>query len=223
MATKPKAISLLRYEPRTRSKPRLLPKKTPKQPRAKLTFDAIVMAATRLLEELGYQQLTTNGVADVAGVAVGGLYAYFANKEALVAEVVRHTLRELLLEVEGEFGAVALVADRERAVELLVRRCAQLLVKRRALLKVLFEQVPFLMDLPEVRAFPTSLFALAWRYRAIAQPAVAESSVFAKAYLYLLIPIGRWVTYAAVVDRPAWIPEQEAEDALVEIFRRLLR
>lgn len=223
MPLRPKASSLLRSEPRARRKPRLVPKKTPKQPRAQATFEAIVTAASRLLEELGYEQLTTNGVADVAGVAVGGLYAYFANKDQLVAEVARLTLREILSEVEREFVAAASVDDRERAVELLVRGCAQVLARRRRLLKVLFEQVPFLMDLPEVRVFPTELFALAWKFRAIAKPEIAESNALARAYLYLLVPIGRWVPYAAVVDRPAWISEQEAEDALVAIFQRLLR
>jgi len=42
------------------------------------------------------------------------------------------------------------------------------------------------------------------------------------AYLYLLVPIGRWVPYAAIVDRPSWLSAQDAEDATVEIFRRLL-
>src|SRR5687768_14930821 len=106
---KPRASSLLRAEPRRRTKPRLDPKKTPKQPRAQRTFEAIVTAAARLLEELGYEQLTTNGVADVAGVAVGGLYAYFANKEALVAEVVRQALRELLGEVALAFEDAAVI------------------------------------------------------------------------------------------------------------------
>ena len=40
--------------------------------------------------------------------------------------------------------------------------------------------------------------------------------------LYLLVPIGRWVPYAALLDRPAWLSERDAEDATVEIFKRLL-
>jgi AcrR family transcriptional regulator len=40
----------------------------------------------------GYDQATTNRIAEVAGVSIGSLYQYFPSKEALVAAVIdRHT------------------------------------------------------------------------------------------------------------------------------------
>jgi hypothetical protein len=45
--------------------------------------------------------------------------------------------------------------------------------------------------------------------------------VEARAYLHLLIPIGRWVPYAAIIDRPAWLSAEAAAGAMA-IFRRLL-
>jgi hypothetical protein len=98
----------------------------------------------------------------------------------------------------------------------------QVLSRRHALLRVLFEQEPFLGELEEVKAFPLKLFELAWRSRAIARPDIGENDLQARAYLYLLIPIGRWVPYAAIIDRPAWVTAQAAEDAMVAIFCRLL-
>lgn len=64
-----------------------IPRKKPKQDRARVTVEAIVEATTRILEEDGLAGLSTNRVARVAGVSVGSLYQYFPNKEALVAEV----------------------------------------------------------------------------------------------------------------------------------------
>ena len=58
--------------------------------------------------------------------------------------------------------------------------------------------------------------------RFIAKQGIPESDQNAIAYLYLLIPVGRWVPYAAIVDRPPWLSEADAENAVVEIFRRLL-
>ena len=40
----------------------------------------------------GYDQATTNRIAEVAGVSIGSLYQYFPSKEALVAALIdRHT------------------------------------------------------------------------------------------------------------------------------------
>ena len=53
--------------------------------------DAILDAAATVLRTTGYDDATTNHVAEVAGVSVGSLYQYFPNKQALVdALIVRH-------------------------------------------------------------------------------------------------------------------------------------
>jgi AcrR family transcriptional regulator len=54
------------------------------QERAAVTVDAIVTAVERVLEQRGPSGLSTNRVAEVAGVSIGTLYQYFPNKEALV-------------------------------------------------------------------------------------------------------------------------------------------
>lgn len=63
------------------------PKKKPKQARSRETVETLVEATTRILERDGLEGLTTNRVAEVAGVSIGSLYQYFPNKEALVEEV----------------------------------------------------------------------------------------------------------------------------------------
>jgi AcrR family transcriptional regulator len=45
----------------------------------------VVTAAERVLVEGGIDALTTNRVAEVAGVSIGTLYQYFPNKNAIVA------------------------------------------------------------------------------------------------------------------------------------------
>lgn len=60
------------------------PRRVPKTSHAAFTVDAILTAVERILEQRGPGALTTNRIADVAGVSIGTLYQYFPNKEALV-------------------------------------------------------------------------------------------------------------------------------------------
>lgn len=57
-------------------------RKKPRQARARVTCAAIVEAAARILSEEGAARLTTNRIAERAGVSVGSLYQYFPNRHA---------------------------------------------------------------------------------------------------------------------------------------------
>lgn len=64
-------------------------RKRPTQARGAATFDAILDAAARLLEEAGYEVLTTNLVAEVAEVNIATLYQYFPSKESILLALFR--------------------------------------------------------------------------------------------------------------------------------------
>ena len=61
------------------------PRKTPRQPRARATVDAILVAAAHILKTQGFERATTNRIAERAGVSIGSLYQYFPNKQAVIA------------------------------------------------------------------------------------------------------------------------------------------
>jgi len=71
------------------AKPTEMKRKTPRQARARTTVDAILFAAAHILKTQGEPGLTTNRIAEVAGVSIGSLYQYFPNKQEIV-----HALRE---------------------------------------------------------------------------------------------------------------------------------
>jgi AcrR family transcriptional regulator len=88
--------------PRTRpAKELYLPRKSPLQERSGVTVDAILEAAVRILLAHGYSALTTKAMADRAGVSVGSLYQYFPNKQAIVAELIRRHLREVITVIDA--------------------------------------------------------------------------------------------------------------------------
>ncbi len=62
-------------------------RRTPRQGRARELVDAIRTAGRLILEEEGPEALTTNRIAERAGVSIGSLYQYFDNKEEIIAEV----------------------------------------------------------------------------------------------------------------------------------------
>lgn len=70
-------------------------RKKPTQVRSKATVDAIMIAARRLLFEIGYEKTTTNTIAERAGVSIGTLYEYFPSKGAIFAEIRRRHDRKM--------------------------------------------------------------------------------------------------------------------------------
>lgn len=70
------------------------PRKRPSQARSRETVDRILHEAARLFDDLPYQDVTTNHVADAAGVSVGSLYQYFPNKDALLVGLADRHLEE---------------------------------------------------------------------------------------------------------------------------------
>jgi AcrR family transcriptional regulator len=62
------------------------PRKAPKQGRSRQTVRAIREACGIVLRREGPDALTTQRIADVAGVNIASLYQYFPNKEAVIAD-----------------------------------------------------------------------------------------------------------------------------------------
>lgn len=95
----------------------------PVQRRAHDTVEIILRATAQILRRDGLDRVTTNGVADEAGVSIGSLYQYFGNKEALVAEVRRRygqAFRERLVALIGVVGPLPLKEAVERCVRALI-------------------------------------------------------------------------------------------------------
>jgi AcrR family transcriptional regulator len=92
---------------RPAQRPPIAPRKAPRQERALATVEAILEATAKVLREVGYDGLTTNKVADAAGVSVGSLYQYYPGKDALVTAVL---LRFAERQQAAFLGAIAKVA-----------------------------------------------------------------------------------------------------------------
>ena len=59
-------------------------RRKPRQQRGVATRDALLDATATLLDEVGYDGLTTKEIAVRAGTSIGAFYQFFANKDAAV-------------------------------------------------------------------------------------------------------------------------------------------
>ena len=97
-------MKIQRLEPRTR----------PKQQRAEETVNLILETAAAMLEEDGFEELTTNKICKAAGITTPALYHYFPNKYAILNE-----LAQRLMEVQnaGLYKWVSDLGTRQPTVE----------------------------------------------------------------------------------------------------------
>lgn len=73
-------------------KAKLAPRRQPVQERAKQKTQQILDTTARLLDEVGFDDLTTILIAKDLGISVGALYHYFPNKHAILYSLGAHWL-----------------------------------------------------------------------------------------------------------------------------------
>lgn len=76
-----------------------MPRK-PRQKRSRATVDAIIEAGFICVAEKGTDDTTTRHIADKAGIGVGSLYEYFANKEAIYDAMNQRFVEEVVAMIQ---------------------------------------------------------------------------------------------------------------------------
>lgn len=108
------------------------PRKRPRQSRSQQLVRAIREACCKILDEEGADRLTTQRIADVAGVNIASVYQYFPNKEAILAEVYEEQLARVTEQVKPEFARMQQLAEQsfeatlEAIIELELRLLSRL-------------------------------------------------------------------------------------------------
>jgi AcrR family transcriptional regulator len=121
------------------AEPSSVMRKEPRQARARATTAAILDAAAHILSERGWVGLSTNAVAEVAGVSIGSFYQYFPNKLALIEAVRRRHFDEVLTVLSA---AADNTATRTRRIEALADGMIAVHSRYPAAHRVLLEESP---------------------------------------------------------------------------------
>src|SRR5215831_13437892 len=70
-------------------------RRQPKQRRARQTVEAVLDAVVKVLKRDGVDAITTNRIAEVAGVSIGSVYQYFPDKRAIFVALHRRHVDQI--------------------------------------------------------------------------------------------------------------------------------
>ena len=190
---------------------RVTPRVLPKRREGREIFTAILDATEQQLIHRGLHALTTNHIAETAGVSIGSFYRYFGNKETAVAEVQRRRERLTIgcvIDRLSQVSQSSLEAKVRVAVEEIVNGPSQgCLALRRALL-----DVPRSFCEPAAAEAEGELHAfLSREVESFFPNAEADLLVFVTMYAVEL------VVEAAVVRRPELLDDPRFVDHLVRL------
>ena len=192
-------------------------RRKPRQARAGETVAAILEATAQILEAGGLAAFTTNAVAERAGVSIGTLYQYFADKNAVLRTLAERELQAALARV-----ARALKGEIDSSVESRVRAMVRAIVgafegrlrARRAVVQAVLSQGPSDLLAP-IAAFITR-----------AGEHVGEQRVFANLDQEQIFVVSRALMgtiRAAVLEEQPFFKSRAFEDELVRLVLSYLR
>ena len=96
--------------------------------------DEILEVAASVFAEKGFVSATVRDIGDVAGILSGSLYHHFESKEAMLEELLRPFLAEL---VDSYRAAVAAAPDPPDQLRNLIRRVYEIVARRRTMITIL--------------------------------------------------------------------------------------
>ncbi|WP_405940314.1 TetR family transcriptional regulator [Streptomyces sp. NBC_00726] len=91
-------------------------RRAPVQQRSAERLARILDACAGLLDEIGYEQLSTRAVAQRAGVPIGSVYRFFSNKRALADALARRNLDSYAERITARLTAIE-TADWRGAID----------------------------------------------------------------------------------------------------------
>jgi AcrR family transcriptional regulator len=121
---------------------------TPQQERSRETVERVLAAADREFGEVGPAAASTRSVAARAGVSVGALYRFFADKDALADALARRYLEHVGPPFEAALAGVHDAASAVEAVRRVVEAAAVLQLEHPGYYRLTEERSPDRLDSP---------------------------------------------------------------------------
>lgn len=197
-------------------------RRTPIQSRSQDTVDALIEATARVLREDGWARLSTNQVARVAGVSVGTLYQYYANKEELVEALVHRIADERIAAFGAQLHTLATSAELplEDGLRVLLRATIEAMRVRADLARRLLLEAPRggRLDLERAWVLRVTAFVRSAMYRR--RDAVRDGNPELMAHVVVTACFA--VLQDAQAHRPEWVAGDELVDELAALAARYL-
>ncbi len=115
-------------------------RREPRQGRSRQTVDAVLGAVPRVIRREGIDAVTTNRIAEAAGVSIGSLYQYFPDKKAIFSALHERHVDDVHLVIERTLAERSTSLD--EFTRTLVEGLADLHAAEPELHELVSEQVP---------------------------------------------------------------------------------
>jgi len=194
-------------------------RKQPVQARSKALVESLLDATARLLVTSGYTPITTNKVAETAGVGIGSLYEYFPNKESLVAALIERNAKDIIQKITVSMEK-SLQMEQEKALRFWLESMVDALEERRDEVRVVITEVPFLQKMPLIQSAQQVLLNLALTAHQKANKRVVFT--YPKAAVFHLTTMVSAAIINMVIHPPQHIPRAQLLDELAELILRTM-
>jgi AcrR family transcriptional regulator len=198
-------------------------RRKPRQGRARQTVEAILDAVVRILKREGFDAITTNHIADVAGVSIGSLYQYFPDKSAIFVALHGRHIEEIDRVIQR-----TLVEHPSSPLEELLRAMVDAMIAAHVrdpeLFKLLATEVPHRAD--GTRDFAVRLhgaFRLAIASRTDELPHGMRKGRSLDKLAFVVTHMVESLVHGALFRRPAGLPLNEAKAEIVRAVMVYLR
>lgn len=200
---------------KTRGRPRAIPRRSP----GKRIVEAILQSAIVVLTRDGVQRLTTNRIAQQAGVSIGSVYQYFPDKHAIIAAIGRE-LEQRALRLFEQMVEQAPERSISELVGMLVRGLTSESFGELPARREILRQVPraWLADASErVDGRVKTELAKLLATRSDVRDGDPELMAFVAMHAV------ESVLEAAVLHRPEWLSDERFQSELVRLAVSYLR
>ncbi len=192
-----------------------LKRRKPKQDRSKQLVSDILEATAQVLAEHGYENASTNKIAQRAGVSIGSLYQYFPDKESLVAALFKDRWKKLdrlvmqtLMEIMGLPFA--------EASEKIIRECVDFFSQERELMRVFLKRVSLFSKKNEFYIEEEKLVQISKAYLLRFENELNISDVDTAAFL--CAEVGRSMILRTALVKPPYLTEEQLIKGTVEML-----
>jgi AcrR family transcriptional regulator len=194
-------------------------RRQPVQRRARQTVEAVLDAVVRIVKREGIKAVTTNHVAEVAGVSIGSVYQYFPDKRAIFIALHRRHIEEIDRMVEAR-----LMDHAESSLEELIRAMVEAMIEAHAtdpkLYELLFSEVPHRAE--GTRDFAVRLHG-AFRLAISARAHELKRHPNLDKVVFVLTHMVESLSHGAVLRRPPGLSLAAAKEEAVRAVLAYLR
>lgn len=209
---------------KVKRKTRATRRRSPRQRRAHETVEAILDAVVRILKREGFAAITTNRIADVAGVSIGSLYQYFPDKSAIFVALHGRHLHEIDCAIQN-----TLVKHASSRLEGLIGAIVDAMIHAHVadpeLYALLATEVPHRADGSQpfaVRLHDTFKLAIASRMQELGPEALKKGRNLDR-LVFVLTHMVESLCHGALFRRPATVSLAEAKSEATRAILAYLR